>query len=69
VKSQRIPPKVETASTMSSAPCPATTAEIASRSLTVPHGVSQCTTLTTLISGRARPAQVIPLYGVMARKP
>jgi hypothetical protein len=54
---------------MSSAPCPATTAEIASRSLTVPHGVSQCTTLTTLISGRARPAQVIPLYGVMARKP
>ena len=41
---------------MSSAPCPATTAEIASRSLTVPHGVSQCTTLTTVISGRARRA-------------
>ena len=54
VKSQRMPPKVETASTMSSAPCPATTAEIAPRSLTVPQGVSQCTTLTTVISGRAR---------------
>jgi len=49
-----MPPKEETASTMSSAPCPATTAEIASRSLTVPQGVSQCTTLTTVMSGRPR---------------
>ena len=56
VTSQRIPPKVETASTISSAPCAATTAAIASRSLTVPAGVSQCTTLTMPMSGRARSA-------------
>jgi hypothetical protein len=47
-----MPPKDETASTMSSASCSAATAEIASRSLMIPEGVSQCTTLTTVISGR-----------------
>ena len=56
MKSQHIPPNEETASTISSASCSATTAAIAPTSLTVPAGVSQCTTLTTVISGRRRKA-------------
>ena len=52
MKSQAVPPKEETASTISSAPCSAATGPMASRSFMVPDGVSQWTTATTLTSGR-----------------
>src|SRR5258708_32546723 len=47
VTSQSMPPKEDTASTMSSAPCSATTAAIAARSLTLPQDVSRGPTRTT----------------------
>ncbi len=51
-KSVGIPAKLETASTMSSAPLLAVILAITSRSFIVPDGVSQCTTATIVTSGR-----------------
>jgi hypothetical protein len=50
--SVRIPPKLETTSTTSSAPCAAASRLIASRSFIVPDGVSQCTAATIVTSSR-----------------
>jgi hypothetical protein len=46
------PAKLETASTMSSAPLLAVISAMASRSFRVPDGVSQCTTDTMVTSAR-----------------
>jgi hypothetical protein len=57
-KSVRIPAKLETASTISSAPLLAVIAAIVSTSFIVPDGVSQCTTATIVTSGRRASASL-----------
>jgi hypothetical protein len=65
-KSVRIPAKLETASTISSAPLARASSAMASRSFIVPDGVSQCTAATIVTSLRRLSAALTAAGGIEA---